>query len=144
MREATESVDESFVTPDTAKSPDIATQGPTVSALSGIAPDRAEPTMSTVAAKAAALSAAKKDAILVDPKAVNSLRNFTLLRQYCTSDLQGTEYRQTLTHLSSTRKSIAKSPDWPAGRYPPTQADEAEETEPHKQPAPNALKLPPH
>ena len=34
--------------------------------------------MSTVAAKAAALSAAKKDAIL-DPKSVNSLRNFTML-----------------------------------------------------------------
>ncbi len=32
MREATESVDESFVTPDTAKFPDIATQEPTVSA----------------------------------------------------------------------------------------------------------------
>ena len=32
MREATDSVDESFVTPDTAKSPDIATQEPTVSA----------------------------------------------------------------------------------------------------------------
>ncbi len=38
-----------------------------------------ESTMSTVAAKAAALSVAKKDAFLVDPKAVNSLRNFTLL-----------------------------------------------------------------